>query len=104
MYRNGLAEAEVADDAAEGALDAGAFHGGVGEGGLSVIAAGGGEEPGGVAVGGPVSAEGLERAGRERDEAILGALAAMDVDHHAGAGDVGDLEVEGLGESEAERV
>ena len=69
-----------------------------------MIAAGGGEEPGGMTMGGPVAAEGLEGAGRQRDEAVLGALAAMDVDHHAGAVDVADLEVEALGEPEAERV
>ena len=55
-------------------------------------------------MGGPVFAEGLERARRQRDEAVLGALAAVDVDHHAGAVDVADLEVEALGEPEAERV
>src|SRR4051794_37509545 len=69
-----------------------------------MIAAGGGEEPGRVAMGGPVFAEGLERGRRQGDEAVLGALAAMDVDHHPGAVDVADLEVEGLGESEAEGV
>ena len=99
-----LRRPQVADDAAEGALDAGAFHGPVGGGGLAVIAAGGGEEPGGVAMGGPVFAEGLEGTRRQGDEAVLGALAAMDMDHHAGGVDVTDLEVEALGESEAERV
>src|SRR5262249_62262979 len=69
-----------------------------------VIAAGGGEEPGGMAMGGPGGAEGLEGAGGEWDEAVLGGLAAVDVDHHAGAVDVADLEVEALAESEAERV
>ena len=74
------------------------------EAALAVIAAGGGEEPGGMAMGGPVFAEGLERARRQRDEAVLGALAAMDVDHHAGGVDVADLEVEALGEAEAQRI
>ena len=80
--RDGLAESQLADDAAQGALDAGALHGAVGGGGPAVVAAGGGEEPGRMAMGGPVFAEGLQRARRQRDEAVLGALAVVDVDHH----------------------
>jgi hypothetical protein len=56
-----------------------------------------------MAMGGPVGAEGLEGAGGEWDEAVPGALAAVDVDHHATAVDVADREVEALAESEAER-
>jgi hypothetical protein len=63
-----------------------------------VIAAGGGEQPGGMAMSDPVSAEGLERARRQGDLAILGPLAAMDVDYHPGAVDVADLEMESFGE------
>ena len=57
-----------------------------------------------MAMGTPVFAEGLERARRQGDEAVLGALAAMDVDHHPGAVDVADLEVEPLGEPQSQRV
>ena len=57
-----------------------------------------------MAMRGPVFAEGLERARRQWDEAVLGPLAAMDVDHHAGGVDVADLEVEALAEPEAQRV
>ena len=41
---------------------------------------------------------------RQWDEAVLGPLAAMDVDHHPGAVDVADLEVQPLAEPEPQRV
>ena len=41
---------------------------------------------------------------RQRDVAVLGPLAAMDVDHHPRAVDVADLEVQPLAEPEAQRV
>ena len=50
----------------------------------------------GVAVGGPVLAERLQSGIGQRDIAVLGSLAAMDVDHHALAVDVGDFQVLGL--------
>ena len=46
----------------------------------------------------------LQRARRQRDEAVLGPLAAMDVDHHPRAVDVADLEVQPLAEPEPQRV
>ena len=104
MDRDGLAELQLADHAAEGPLDAGALHGPVGERGLVVIAAGGGEEPDGMAMRDPVLAEGLQRARRQGDVAVLGPLAAMDVDHHPRAVDVADLEVQPFAEPEAQRV
>ena len=55
-------------------------------------------------MGDPVLAEGFERAGRQWDEAVLGPLAAMDVDHHPRAVDVADLEVQPLAEPQAQRV
>ena len=41
----------------------------------------------------PVLAQQLQRALRQRDIAIFGALAVADVNHHAGAVDVGDLQM-----------
>jgi hypothetical protein len=67
-----------------------------------MMAALGGEEPLGMAMGGPVEAEELEGAGRQRDEAILVSLAAADMDQQPLGVDVGDLQMEGLLQAEAE--
>ena len=45
-----------------------------------------------------------KRAGWQRDEPVLGALAAMDVDEHAGAVDVAELKGESFLEPQAQRV
>src|SRR5262249_10864896 len=71
---------------------------------LAVIAAGGGEQPGRMAVGDPGGAEGLQRARRQGDEAILGPLAAMNMHHHPRTVDVADLQVQALVEPEPQRV
>ena len=55
-------------------------------------------------MGDPVFAEGFQGAGRQWDEAILGPLATMDVNHHPRAVDVGDLEMQPLAEPEPQRV
>jgi hypothetical protein len=75
-----------------------------GGGGGLLVASEGGKEPERVAVGAPVVAQHLQGARGERDVAITGALAAVDVDEAARTVDVADLEVEGLGEAESERV
>jgi hypothetical protein len=52
------------------------------------------EEKAGMAVGTPIMAQQMKRRLRQRDIAVLGALAAVDVDHHALTVDIGDFEVE----------
>ncbi len=59
------------------------------------------EEEAGVTVGGPIASEQLEGGKGERDVAILGALPAVDMDHHAGGIDIGDFEVKTFMESQA---
>ena len=102
--RDGLAEPQVADDAAHGALDAGAFHGadrrwrpGGGRGRWRGRARWDGDAW-------PSTRGGPRAWPRAGDEAVLGPLAVVDVDHHAVAVDVADLEVEALAEPEAQRV
>ena len=55
---------------------------------MFVIAARGGKEPGGVAVGFPGGAQQVEGGIRQGDGAVLGALAPVHVDHVARAIDV----------------
>ena len=62
------------------------------------------EEQAGVAVGEPIAAQQLKRRLGQWDVAILGALAAVDMDHHAGAMDVGSFEMESLVKSQAARI
>ena len=85
----------------EGPLDTRALHGGSGRWTVGVIAPGGGKEPGGVPMGFPGATEKREGLGGQRDVAICGALAAVDMDMEALAINVGDLEGEGFMESEA---
>jgi len=86
---------------AEGALDTAFGHG---RGSLLcsiTVSAKGGEEEARVAVGHPIAAEQIEGRWGKRDVAILGALSTVDMDHHAGAVDIGDFEVETFMESQA---
>jgi hypothetical protein len=46
----------------------------------------------------------MQRGVWQRDIAVLGALAAMDVDHHAGAIDIGDLQVKSFVKAQAAGV
>ena len=57
-----------------------------------------------MAVGEPIAAQQLKRRLRQRDVAILGALATVDMDHHARAIDIGDFEVESFVKSQAARI
>jgi len=59
------------------------------------------EEEAEVTVGGPIASEQLEGGKGERDVAILGPLATVDMDHHAGGIDIGDFEMETFVESQA---
>jgi len=61
----------------------------------------GGEEEARVAVSEPIAAEQGEGGWGQRDVAILGPLSTVDMDHHAGAVDIGDFEVETFVKSQA---
>jgi hypothetical protein len=57
-----------------------------------------------MAVGEPIAAQQLKSSLGQRDVAILGALAAVDMDHHARAIDIGDFEMESLVKAQAAGV
>ncbi len=82
--------------AAQGSLDAGFGHGGLASGGPVAVSSLGWEDECGVSVGGPVATEQSQCGVRKGDIAIFGTFAAVDVDQHALALDVGDLQVERL--------
>ena len=79
---------------AEGALDTALGHGRRSVLCSITVSAQGREEKAGVAVGYPIAAEQSQGRLGKRDIAILGALSAVDMDHHAAAVDIGDFEVE----------
>jgi hypothetical protein len=85
----------------EGALDTGATHGSGRGRALVVIAPSGRKEPGGMPMGFPIGAEQREGLGGQRDVAVFGALAAMDMDLQALTIDVGDLKGQGFMEPKA---
>ena len=87
---------------AEGALDTGPAHGHGCRRTLLLLPPGGGKEPGRVPVGFPGGTEQREGLGGQRDVAVFGALAAVDMDLEALAIDIGDLQEEGFLESEAQ--
>jgi hypothetical protein len=87
--------------AAEGALDTTFGHGRRSLLGSITASAKSREEEAGVTVGGPIASEQLESGKGERDVAILGPLATVDMDHHAGGIDIGDFEMETFVESQA---
>jgi hypothetical protein len=68
------------------------------------ISAQGGEEEARMAVGYPIVAEQVEGGLGEREVAIFGALATVDMDHHAGGVDIGDFEMESFVKSQAAGV
>ena len=88
----------------EGALDTGATHGEGRRRTLGVVSPGGGKEPGGVTMGGPVGAEQREGLGGQGDVPVFGALAAVDMDLEALAIDVRDLEEESFMEPESQTI
>src|SRR3972149_12032267 len=79
--------------ATEGSLDAAFGHGSLRLLDSSTASAQGREEKAGMAVGGPIAAPQLKSSLGQSDVAILGALAAVDMDHHARAIDIGDFEM-----------
>jgi len=85
----------------EGALDTALGHGRRSVFCSITISAKSGEEEARMAVGEPIAAEQGEGGWGKRDVAIFGALAAVDMDHHAGGVDIGDFEMETFMESQA---
>ena len=89
---------------AEGALDAGATHGGGSRRTVLVIPPGGRKEPGLVTMGFPGGAQQRERICGQRDITVLGARAAMDMDLEVLAVHSGDLKEEGFMEPQAQTI
>ena len=87
-----FADARPLDRFAERALDAAAAHGRGRGGPVLAIASRGGKEPGGVAMGCPGAAQEFQGVMRQGDLAVLGALAAVDVEHRARAIDIAHLQ------------
>jgi len=88
----------------EGTLDTALSHGKLGLFCSIAITSKSGEEELRVTMGSPVAAEQGQGGLWERDVAILGALSAVDMDHHAGGIDIRDFEVEAFVKSEAAGV
>ena len=78
----------------EGPLDTTFRHGGLSFLCSLPVAAQGWEEELRMVVGEPIAAEQVEGGLGERDVAIFGALAPVDMNHHSGGVDIGDFEVE----------
>ena len=78
---------------AKGALDAALCHGTQSRLDVGSLSAQSWEDKTRVMVGEPVLAQQLESGLRQRDIAVLGALAAVDMDHHALTVDIGDFEM-----------
>ena len=90
--------------ATKGALDTTFGHGSLSLFCSSAASTQGREEKAWVAVGEPIAAQEMESGLGQRDVAILGAFAAVDMDHHAGAIDIGDFEMESLVQAQAAGV
>src|SRR5262245_20067929 len=105
VYSNSLfTDCGIQLGAAEGALDTAFGHGSLSLSGSFAVSTESREQKLWMAVGEPIAAQQLKSGLGERDVAILGALAAVDMDHHAGAIDIGDFEMESFVESEAAGV
>jgi hypothetical protein len=89
---------------AESALDTRATHRSSRRRTLGMIPPGGRKEPGGVPMGFPGGAEQREGLGGQGDVAVLGALTAMDMDLEALTVNIGDLQGEGVMESESQAI
>ena len=95
VYRNSLfTDADSKLGVAEGALHAAFGHGLDGLFGIGCFVAASWEDKTGMAMSEPVLAQPMEGRLGQRDVAVLGALAAVDMDHHALAVDVADLQVQ----------
>ena len=96
--------AQLIDDFLDAVLDRGLAHRPRGGGRLLVIASLTREQPLGMAMGGPVGAEHLERLVGEGDQAVLVALATAAMDQHSSGVDVGDLQMKGFLQPQSERI
>jgi hypothetical protein len=97
VYGNSLfTDCGIKLGATESTLDTTFGHGSLSLFCSCAASAKGREEQAGMAVGEPIAAQELKSGLGQRDVAILGALAAVDMDHHAGAIDIGDFEMESL--------
>jgi len=88
----------------KGALDTALGHGSLRLLGTLAASAKGRKQKMWMAVGEPIAAQQLKSGLGQRDVAILGALAAVDMDHHAGAIDIGDFKMESFVQSQAAGV
>ena len=100
VYGNSLfSDAGIKLGATESALDTTFSHGSLSLLCTCAASTKGREEKTGMAVGEPIAAQQLKSRLGQRDVAILGALAAVDMDHHALTIDIGDFEMESFVES-----
>ena len=72
--------------------------------GIGFFVAASGEDQTGMAMSEPVLAQQMEGGLRQRDVAVLGAFAAVDMDHHALTIDVRDFELAGFVKTQAAGV
>jgi hypothetical protein len=89
---------------AKGILDAALSHGLGGLFGIGCFVAASWKNETGMAMSEPVLAQQMEGGLGQRDVTILGTLAAVDMDHHAPAVDVGDFEMAGFVKAQAAGV
>src|SRR5262245_53740809 len=102
VYGNSLfTDGGIKLGATEGALDTAFGHGSLSLFCTRAASTESREEQAGVAVGEPIAAQHLKRRLGQWDVAILGAFAAMDMDHHARAIDIGDFEMKSFVKSQA---
>lgn len=102
MYGNSLfTDCGIKLGATESALDTAFGHGSLSLFCSCAASTEGWEEKTRMAVGKPIAAQELKSGLGQRDVAILGALTAVDMDHHAGAIDIGDFEMESLVQAQA---
>ena len=86
-----LGELQLGSNLADWLLHRGGLKGNFSDRGLAVIASLGGKQKSLMPMRCPVSSQQLERRSWQRYVSILGALAAMNVDHHPLAVDIADL-------------
>ena len=95
VYGNSLfTDCGIKLGATESALDTAFGHGSLSLFCSRAASAKGWEEKARMAVGKPIAAQELKSGLGQRDVAILGALAAVDMDHHALTIDIGDFKMQ----------
>lgn len=88
----------------KGTLDAAFGHGGLSLCGAFAVSTEGGKHQTRMAVSHPIAAQQLKGRLRQRNVAILGALTAVDMDHHALTIDIGDFEMKAFVKTQAAGV